>query len=188
MPFLPDSTHAEHRVRSKRGNLSPGPQRDQKRNVRLKEVLRDLPLRDCGTEAPHARPGAPTSDSRQGRAASGNSYRHQRLRRARHSLQRQEHGITTTSARLVSSRMRPAYRRLSAIDLQLGGGQSPPARPTPAGHLCASEPRSSASKRDPGKQKGRVDDVTHALAMRSWSHVLMDGYEDRSYAEHNGSS
>ena len=94
--------------------------------------------------------------SRQGRGAVRPSCSERRLRLARHSLQRQEHGVATAPSRPVGRRMRPSHRRIGAVDLQLGGGQGAPARPAPGGDLCAQEPGTPASERDPGDPQSRL--------------------------------
>ena len=91
-----------------------------------------------------------------GRGADLPSCSERRLRLARHSLQRQEHGVTTATSWLVSSRMRPL---IGASAQSIYNWEEGKARPR-AQHMPAifalRQPRPSASERDPGEPQSRV--------------------------------
>ena len=64
------------------------------------------------------------------RAASGagrSRGSQRRLRLARHSLQREEHGFSKETPWCLGCRMRPSHRGIGAVGLQLAGGQGSPA-------------------------------------------------------------
>ena len=155
-PSFKHPAHVKCCICSERGNLPHRSQRDPARNGNPEEGLRGLPLRDRGLEEASTRARAPASASRQESRAPCSGCRERRLSQPRHSLQRKEHGVPTTSAWFVGSRMRSSHWRVVAVDLQLGGRQGTSARPTSTGDLCAQKSRSPRSEPDRRDTQSRL--------------------------------
>ena len=155
-PSVERHCHVQCRSCLERGNCARRTQRDSSRNRDSEEGFRSLPIRNRSPEAASARVGTSAPGSEQGRSQLLSCCSKRGVRRQARQVQCKKHGGATPPTWTVGSRVRFADRRVGAVDLQLGRGQDPTARPAPARHLRAQESRPPPSKRDRGDSPGRL--------------------------------